>query len=184
MSIINSSVYKTKSGKDVIIRNASGKDAQSIIDINKSILAESIYMLREPEEARYIKTDVAEQIEDHLTKDGKLYIVAEIDNQIAGYLQFENGHFKKTAHTGMLQIFLDKKFRESGIGFIMMNILIKWAEDNPAIEKLTLNVFSSNIRAINLYKKSGFNEEGRCPKDMKLADGTYVDSVLMYKFVK
>ena len=66
----------------------------------------------------------------------------------------------------------------------MMNELISWAEKNSVIEKVTLNVFSTNPRAIHLYEKCGFKEEGRCPEDMKLSDGTYIDSVLMYKFVK
>ena len=67
---------------------------------------------------------------------------------------------------------------------MLLETLLEWAEKNPIIEKVTLAVFSTNTRAQNLYRKSGFTEEGRCPKDMKLNDGTYIDSVLMYKFVK
>jgi RimJ/RimL family protein N-acetyltransferase len=45
-------------------------------------------------------------------------------------------------------------------------------------------VFANNERAIALYNKSGFEIEGNCPKDMKMEDGTYIDSILMYKIVK
>jgi RimJ/RimL family protein N-acetyltransferase len=67
---------------------------------------------------------------------------------------------------------------------MLMQSLIEWAEKNETIEKLTLAVFSTNVRAIALYKKLGFAIEGMCHRDIKIPDGTYVDSILMYKFVK
>jgi len=41
----------------------------------------------------------------------------------------------------------------------------------------------SGALATGLYRKLGFEVEGKCLKDMKVADGKYIDSVLMYKFV-
>lgn len=184
MGEIRSFEFLSGNQQNVIIRNACTEDVDSLIEINYSILSENIYMLRSRGEVKYNRDDFARQIEDNLISEGKLFIVAEVENNIAGYLQFENGIFKKISHAGMLQIFLHRDFRESGIGTAMLKVLIDWAEKNPLIEKLTLSVFSNNERAINLYKKSGFKEEGRCPEDMKFSDGTYVDSVLMYKFVK
>ena len=64
-----------------------------------------------------------------------------------------------------------------------MERLMEWAVANPIIEKVTLAVFSTNTRAQALYSKFGFQEEGRCPRDMKLPTGEYIDSVLMYRFV-
>lgn len=176
--------FKSKSCLTVSIRTAESKDAEEIINVNKSVLKEEVFMLRYEEEAEYNVRNVQKDIEDHFSKEGCLYLVAEAGNKIAGYLEFSNGIFKKTLHAGMLQLYLLKEFRGEGIGYEMLKTLIKWAEDNPIIEKLTLNVFSTNIRAFYLYKKAGFTEEGRCPKDMKFNDGTYADSVLMYKFVK
>jgi RimJ/RimL family protein N-acetyltransferase len=61
--------------------------------------------------------------------------------------------------------------------------LLQWAEDNSLIEKVSLAVFSTNANAIKLYKKLGFKQEGRCPRDM-IIGGKYADSILMYKFTK
>jgi len=44
-------------------------------------------------------------------------------------------------------------------------------------------VFSTNKRAIALYKKMGFIEEGRKIKEFKMDNNEYVDDVLMYKLV-
>ena len=184
MGKISAFTFHSRSSLTVIIRTADKEDAEGIINVNKSVLKEEVFMLRNEDEAEYNTENVKNDIEDHLSKDGCLYLVAETGNKIAGYLEFSNGVFKKTLHSGMLQIYLLSEYREEGIGYELLKALIEWAEKNPVIEKLTLNVFSTNQRAINLYVKSGFKEEGRCPKDMKFNDGTYADSVLMYKFVK
>ncbi len=46
-----------------------------------------------------------------------------------------------------------------------------------------LSVFANNVDAIRLYKRLGFVEEGRQPREMKLRDREYADNVLMYRFV-
>jgi RimJ/RimL family protein N-acetyltransferase len=70
-----------------------------------------------------------------------------------------------------------------GIGTALLQTLIDWAEANPLIEKIGMAVFANNERAIRLYRKLGFVEEGRRPREMKLGPGWYVDDVLMYRFV-
>jgi len=176
--------YQTKIGITVIIRDAEPKDAQSLIDVNMNIVNEKIYMMREPDEAIYTIDGEKNKIERYLNSEGSLYLAAEVNNKVIGYIDFQNGGLKRTKHAGSFSIYILKEYRETGIGSMLLSSLIEWAEKNPLIEKLTLAVFSTNEKAQILYKKLGFREEGRCPKDMKLSDGTYMDSVLMYKFVK
>ena len=65
-----------------------------------------------------------------------------------------------------------------------METVIEWASEHRLIEKIGLGVFANNITAINLYKKLGFVEEGRKIREIKIGPNRYVDSVLMYKFIK
>lgn len=184
MGRIEHKYFKAKNGYNVLIRDAGINDAANIIDIKKSVVMESVFMLREIEETNYSIEEEKKIIENHLKNSGSLFIVAEIEKKVLGLLEFENGPFKKTCHAGIFTMFILKEWREIGIGNLLLKTLIVWAEKNPILKKITLAVFSTNERALNLYKKFGFIEEGRCPKDMRLKDGTYIDSVLMYKFVK
>ena len=70
------------------------------------------------------------------------------------------------------------------MGSALIRELIEWAENNTELEKICLSAFSTNDRAIHLYKKMGFIEEGRREKQYKTAPGEYVDEVLMARFVK
>ncbi|MGC8992263.1 MAG: GNAT family N-acetyltransferase, partial [Thermoplasmata archaeon] len=72
-------------------------------------------------------------------------------------------------------------FRHEGIGSALMEESIKWAKEQN-IEKITLEVFSTNTNAIELYKKFGFEIEGIRKKQFKIL-GNYVDDVLMAKFL-
>jgi RimJ/RimL family protein N-acetyltransferase len=83
----------------------------------------------------------------------------------------------------MFSVWVREEWRGRGVGTALLQVLIDWATESPLIEKVTLAVFSTNHRAIGLYRKLGFEVEGMCPRDMKLADGNYMDSVLMYRFV-
>jgi len=71
-----------------------------------------------------------------------------------------------------------------GIGRKLMESIIQWAQNNPAIEKVFLNVFSTNQKAIRLYKYLGFREEGRFINAIKQSDGEYVDVLQMYIMTK
>ena len=66
----------------------------------------------------------------------------------------------------------------------LVQSLIGWTKENPIIEKLCLMVFATNGPAIRLYRKMGFLEEGRRSRHVKIADGEYVEVILMSRFVK
>lgn len=78
---------------------------------------------------------------------------------------------------------IQKDYRSMGIGKRLIAELLKWAEENPLIEKVNLAVFSTNEGAIALYKKMGFTEEGRKKNEIKTGENEYADDVLMFKLV-
>ncbi len=184
MSYINSSRRKSKKDKEILLRNATVNDALEIVLIKNEIIGEEIFMLRESGEASLNADSEKEEIFDHLNREGSVYIVAEFDGYVIGFLEFLNGSLKRIRHSGMFSMYIIKDFREEGIGSMLLEELIRWAESDSLIEKLTLAVFSTNTRARKLYEKFGFLVEGNCLRDMKLSDGTYIDSILMYRFVK
>lgn len=74
-----------------------------------------------------------------------------------------------------------KAFWGHGIGKSLMNAAIKYC-DNVGVEKIGLIVVESNKKAVEIYKKMGFEIEGKLIKDRKYIDGTYDDTILMARF--
>jgi RimJ/RimL family protein N-acetyltransferase len=56
-------------------------------------------------------------------------------------------------------------------------------ETRPNVRKVGLAVLASNAPAIQLYERYGFIEEGRRRDEVRNDDGSYVDDILMRRFV-
>jgi hypothetical protein len=105
---------------------------------------------------------------------------AELD--IAGSISLVRGRPEFIRHTAELSMWLRPAYREQGLGSAMIQYALDWAVAQGQIEKLTLSVRSSNRRAVNLYTKYGFREEGRRRAYIKTEQG-YEDEILLSRFV-
>ncbi|CAM3667120.1 GNAT family N-acetyltransferase [Aeromicrobium ponti] len=167
-----------------MIRDAQVEDAETILDLEKSVFSEREYFIALPEELE--KTPIQKQrqwIRNILENEKETLIVAKEKGVVVGWIVFKSQEKKRLSHTGSITMLVSKNFRGMGIGEILLKALLSWAEKNPFVEKVSLGVFSNNHRAISLYKKMGFLEEGRKIKEFKLSEHEYIDDILMCKFV-
>ena len=86
------------------------------------------------------------------------------------------GRFKHTAH---FSIGVLPKYQKLGIGNYLTKLAILAANDKPGIARIELTVNSENTGAINLYKISGFKEEGKMRNKWLNVDGTTDDMLVM-----
>ncbi len=75
----------------------------------------------------------------------------------------------------------DKEYWGKGYGSDSLKVLIKFIFEEVNMNKIKLNVFSFNSRAIACYKKVGFVEEGILKKEL-YRNGKYHDIILMSLF--
>lgn len=167
-----------------IIRTARIEDAEAVLDIQREVVTEKDYFIAVAEEFNKTTEEHQEWIQKIFDHERETMLVAEVDNQVVGWIVFRSQERKRMHHTGSFAIMLQKNYRNQGIGKLLIHELLSWAEQHPVIEKVSLGTFSTNTRAIELYKKLGFVEEGRKVREFKFSDNEYVDDVLMYKLVK
>ncbi len=67
-----------------------------------------------------------------------------------------------------------------GIGRAMLDYLVTWSQQ-AGLRKLYLRVYDFNAPAHRLYRTAGFTEEGRLQADVRRADGSYADTIIMAK---
>jgi RimJ/RimL family protein N-acetyltransferase len=180
--------YPTKtinlsSGEKIVIRSAQPDDAERLLAYIRSVAAETPFFILEADEFSFTDEQERQWIQDHLDDSGKLAISAEISETIVGFLSFENGPHKRIRHRGTFGISVEKSWRGKGIGTALLQSLIEWAEADPLLEKISLAANADNENAIRLYRKFGFVEEGRRPKELKLGPDCYADDILMFRFV-
>ncbi len=166
------------------IRTVVLEDAGALLEISNSVISEGDYFIivSEELEKKSLKQQ-REQIQEVLNNENENLIVAEINDVVIGSIAFRSHNLKRRSHTGSISMSISENYRGMGIGKILIKALLDWAENHPLIEKVSLGVFSTNHRAISLYKRMGFIEEGRKVKEFKINENKYVDDILMYKFV-
>jgi len=85
------------------------------------------------------------------------------------------------AHCGVLGMGLLKDYRRQGLGTMLLDTTIGAAKEF-GLERVELEVYTSNTPAIRLYEKRGFVFEGVKKRARKL-DGEYYDIQVMALFI-
>jgi len=183
MACVTTRTIATSTGETFTIRSAHPDDAARLLAYVRAVAAETPFFIMEADEFNFTDEQERQWIQEHLDGPGKLVLVAEVSGPVVGVLSFENGPHRRIAHRGTFGFSVAKQWRGKGIGMALLQTLIDWAEANPLVEKVGLAVFANNEQAIRLYRKLGFVEEGRRPREMKLGPGQYVDDIMMYRFV-
>ncbi|RDU36625.1 GNAT family N-acetyltransferase [Neobacillus piezotolerans] len=171
-----------RNGDQFILKEATAEDAEAVLEYMKEILDDSPYLMTTPEEFTQTASQQQEWLAQMAEDPNKLVIVAELNGMIIGFLDFHNGNRIRNRHQGAFGMSVKREYRNMGVGNALLYALLEWAEGNPEIEKVTLEVFSDNANAIALYKKLGFEMEGIKRKAIKTDTG-YHNLYLMAKFV-
>jgi RimJ/RimL family protein N-acetyltransferase len=184
MSQIASKEYRLGKGQTILIRSASPSDAQEFLGMVRLMLEEGEFMIRAPEEHTMTREQAREWIDSQTMRERNAIIVAETDGRLIGFLNFHQDTRRRLTHQGEFGMSVNTAWRNRGVGKALLEALIEWAEREPLLEKLRLEVFATNAGAIHLYASLGFEEEGRLIKQVKMDNGHFIDLLLMRKFLK
>ena len=175
---METTAIRLNDGRTGLIRVAVPDDAEAITAYVNLIGAEGTFVLRD----RATWT-IEEERRTLGTADGRqsVFFVAEIGGQLAGMITLARGRWAKDAHQAEFGMSCRPDCRGIGLGTALLKRGLEWAT-SAGVRKLCLEVFATNERAIKLYRKMGFEEEGR-RKGQYMIDGALVDEVLMAKWL-
>ncbi|MDN4072867.1 GNAT family N-acetyltransferase [Fictibacillus terranigra] len=164
-----------------IIRSAKEKDAKNMSEVRVQIDGETENMDREKGEAYIDESGFKQIINDDTESVSNLFLVAEVNERIVGFSRCEGNKLKRSSHKVEFGVCVLKEYWGYGIGKNLLKESIHWADSNE-IKKITLSVLETNDKAIELYKRYGFEVEGILKKDKILTDGNYYNTILMGRF--
>jgi RimJ/RimL family protein N-acetyltransferase len=164
---------------DFIVREAQPDDAEQIINYIQDIAAEpGIAIVLEPGEFKLTVDQERQYLADRAAEDNSLFLVAEAMAQVIAVLNLRGGARRALRHEAVLGITVAKNWRGHGVGDALMTRAIEWARQSGVITRVELQVFTSNITAIHLYQKHGFEIEGR-RRRATFREGKYHDDYIM-----
>ncbi|WP_404452107.1 GNAT family N-acetyltransferase [Virgibacillus necropolis] len=163
------------------IRSAIDQDAKNLSEVRLQIDGETENLDREKGEAYIDESGFKQMIQDDTESTSNLFLVAEAGERVVGFSRCEGNKLKRISHKVEFGVCVLKEYWGYGIGKNLLKEAIHWADSNE-IKKITLNVLETNDKAVNLYKKYGFEVEGILKNDKILSDGNYYNTVLMGRF--
>jgi RimJ/RimL family protein N-acetyltransferase len=158
-----------KNGSSCRFYRADIGDSERIIEYINSIAAESDYLSFGRGEFAMRTEDERRLISSFKERSNCLMAVAECDQSIAGLITMQGGSRKRIYHWAEIALSVSKKYWGMGIGKALVGLAIEHAEKN-GITRIGLKVRTDNARAITLYRKIGFENEGRLKRFMKVND--------------
>ena len=159
-------------------------DAPAVFALHRRVLEEGDWFITEPEEfPEGVESKVAAIREAGRALNG-VFLVGRHRHVLVGWIQVVGGARRRTRHVGRVEMMVDAPWRGRGVGTALLEGVIAWAAAHPLLRKLSLNVFAHNTRAIALYEKFGFVEEGRREREYQFADGSLRADLLMARWIK
>lgn len=164
---------------NIIIREAVKEDASKMFTYLGKIGTESDFLTFRTRDELQLNIEKLEMsIKSIYRRKNAINLVAEWNGEIVGNLKFSGGTKARIAHTGEFGISVLKDYGGKGIGTKLLSALLEWSKNSKIIRKINLRVRTDNEKAIHLYKKFGFVEEGIIKRDF-LMDGVFYDCVAM-----
>lgn len=109
----------------------------------------------------------------------ELHLVAEVDGQVIASAGLHPvGLAVRRRHAMSLGMSVSVPWQGQGVGSALMAALCHSADHWLGVLRIELGVYADNLRAQALYRKFGFEVEGR-QRAYALRDGAYVDSLMM-----
>lgn len=162
---------------ETVFRVAQTQDARAILAVLNEVAQESPYLTLNPKGVETTVEEERELIRNYNESTNSIMLVAESDDQIIGMATVYGIDNDRQSHVGEIGVSIIHEYWGYGIGSILTEELIEFAKQSD-LKVLTLEVVQENKRAIQLYKKYGFNIVGNLSKRLR-HNYHYFDTYIM-----
>jgi GNAT superfamily N-acetyltransferase len=149
------------------IRRATSDDAKSLTDLSYTTFWDAFahHPKNAPDDlAHYMRQAFSvEQIADELNDPRAVFLMAEIEGELAGYAKLVFDHIEPGISAEkpieLNRLYSQQKFLGQGVGQTLMDACFDLAREN-GFDTIWLGVWEYNPRAQRFYEKNGFKEVG------------------------
>lgn len=144
---------------DLIIREAIPDDAAALLRFMKETAEQTDFLTLETENREITVEEEAQYLANLFDSANNCLMVALDGDRMIGAASVHASGETKTRHIGDIGIVVHQDYWEIGLGTILMEELIFWANEMSVLKRLQLEVQERNVRARKLYEKFGFQTE-------------------------
>lgn len=160
------------------LRRARVDDAASFVRLmHEPAVARQLMQLPYPDEATWRQRLAAQASANGQAPE--LHLVADVDGEVVGSAGLHPcGTYQRRRHAMSLGIAVALPWQGRGVGSALLAALCDYADQWLGVLRIELTVFADNAAAQALYRRHGFEVEGR-QRAYALRDGVYDDTLMM-----
>ena len=161
-------------GKKVILRAVERDDLERLHELNRNV---DLVLLGDGEWQPVPLAAREKGYDKYLSQEEKAWFAIEADGKVIGDIGLQ--HRDRRSGTSAIGVGIyDPEYVGQGYGREAIGLLLDWMFRIQNYQRVWLDTWATNERAIRCYKALGFVEEGR-QRRHQYVDGEYVDVVLM-----
>lgn len=108
----------------------------------------------------------------------QVQLVALNDGQVIGHIGLDQYARIRQGHVGTVYMGVALAWHGNGVGSRLMEAVLEVADNWMNLRRIELTVYADNEAAQRLYRKFGFEVEGRL-RDYAVRDGVFADAMSM-----
>lgn len=159
------------------MREAEIKDAPALARLMNELEKESNFLLFEPDERNMSAQQAEGMIRSFQSQENSTVWLAFDEGRVIGHVTCIGGRANRNSHCAKVVAGVRKEQQGKGVAFSLLEKVKEWAV-NSGIHRLELSVMVHNEPAFHVYKKAGFEVEGRL-KHSLCVDGNWIDEHMM-----
>ncbi|AER22092.1 TPA: GNAT family N-acetyltransferase [Streptococcus suis] len=171
------------SEKEVYFSEAEPADAAAFIDFMNQVARETDYLVMDETGFRFSVDEMETIFEAGIENPRELYLLAKVGSEVIGAISVKSSKQFRISHIGNIFIAVKKAYWGHGLGTILLEEVLHWAEEMDVLKRLELTVQVRNQAAVHLYQKLGFNIEGTQIRGARTDEGEWLDLYYMGKLI-
>lgn len=162
-----------------VIREARIDDAAALLAYLRQVGGESDGLTFDAKGLPFTVEQERQYLDMRMCSANNITLLALEGDRIIGSLGVDTPSFERFSHRGEMGISVLKECWGQGVGSALLEAMLSWIRDFPTgLRKIDLTVREDNRRAIALYRKFGFRQEGTIGRFV-LIGSTFYDGITM-----
>ena len=168
---------------ELLIREAEAEDAAELVTFLNCVSLETDFTSLDGDGILLTSEEMEVFLNKQASSDNQITLLAFLNDKIAGIVNITADQRKRVRHIGDLFIVIGKRYWNNGLGSLLIEGAIEWAQASGILRRLQLTVQTRNQAAVHLYQKHGFVIEGRQERGAYIEEGKFIDVYLMGKLI-
>ena len=168
---------------ELLIREAEVEDAAELVTFLNRVSLETDFTSLDREGILLTDTEMELFLDKQAHSENQITLLALLNDEIAGLVNVTADQRKRVRHIGDLFIVIGKKYWNNGLGSLLLEEVVEWAQASGILRRLQLTVQTRNQAAVHLYQKNGFVIEGRQERGAYIGEGEFIDVYLMGRLI-